>query len=118
MTDVMDRIGELAADIIMSHPIEGSVALVAARSIRALADGKPEESTALDAEDPPVLCPEHTAERIAAHVLAVFTDCCPDVKMSWDDWQSLNAYIELGIKEALGVPPEPAVDSGDPVTVQ
>lgn len=64
------------------------------------------------------LCPQHKAEHISAHVLSVFTDACPDVKMSYDDWMTLEHFIELGILDALGVDIRPDDDSSEPVTVQ
>jgi hypothetical protein len=64
------------------------------------------------------LCPQHRAEHISGHVLSVFTDACPEVKMSYDDWMTLEHFIELGILEALGVDIRPDDDSSEPVTVQ
>lgn len=63
------------------------------------------------------VCASCLATDVSFHVLNNFTEECPDVKMSYDDWMHLRFIIEEEIKKALGVPTEDAEDGEEP-TVQ
>lgn len=61
-------------------------------------------------------CPHCFARDVPFNVLNEFTDLCPKVKMSWDDWMTLRYVMEEEIKKGLGIPTEE--ESADKVTVQ
>ena len=60
-------------------------------------------------------CASCLATDVAFSVLHEFTEVCPKVKMSWDQWLILRGIIEDEIKMALGVPVE---EDGEKPTVQ
>ena len=62
-------------------------------------------------------CPSCFARDVSFNVLDEFTETCPDVKMSYEDWMVLATVIQDEIKKGLGVPIEEAED-GEKVTVQ
>lgn len=62
-------------------------------------------------------CPNCFATEVSFSVLHEFTDGCPEVKMSYDDWMYLRFVIETEIKKGLGVPTE-APEDGEKPTVQ
>lgn len=62
-------------------------------------------------------CPHCMARETASSVLAAFTEVCPKVKMSYEDWMILGSIIEDKIKEGLGIPTEES-EPAEKVTVQ
>lgn len=62
-------------------------------------------------------CPSCFARDVSFNVLQEFTEACPDVKMSYEDWMILATVIQDEIKKGLGVPTEEAQE-GEKPTVQ
>lgn len=73
-----------------------------------------------DHEEGKPFCPYCLAREVASAVLSSFTDMCPKVKMSYDNWMMLGALIEEEIKSGLGIPSDDSDDEDKPeqVTVQ
>ena len=44
-----------------------------------------------------------TIQRTTFDVLNEFTETCPDVKMSYDDWMMLRFIMDQEFKDSLGV---------------
>ena len=51
-------------------------------------------------------CPKSFARDVSFDVLHEFTEACPDVKMSYEDWTILRCIIEDTVGQGLGVPSE------------
>jgi hypothetical protein len=62
-------------------------------------------------------CPTCFARDVSFNVLHEFTEVCPEVKMSYEDWMILATVIQDEIKKGLGVPIEEA-DQGEGATIQ
>ena len=60
-------------------------------------------------------CPHCFARDVGLDVLHEFTEVCPKVKMSYEDWMILHSVIEDKIKERLGVPTEEGEPAEKPV---
>lgn len=70
---------------------------------------KPEDKT---------VCPNCLATDVSFNVLNEFTEGCPEVTMSYDNWMYLRFIIETEIKRALGVPVDESDDASEKPTVQ
>lgn len=51
-------------------------------------------------------CPKCFSRDVSFDILHEFTEACPDVKMSYEDWMVLRCIIEDAVGKGLGVPTE------------